>query len=345
MKKSFKEWCYENLSNEKANEILDRWDYKKNIKNGVIINPSSISFSSHGFNDKGYWFKCPNNNHQSELKNIHNFIRNKKEGVLQCNACNSFAQWGTDNLGKDFLDKYWDYEKNKNVSPWEIFKSCNKKVWIKCQEKDYHESYYSRVSDFTYKNSRCPYCASNSSKVHTLDSLGNFLKKNNLFYLWSNKNNKNPYEVAIKSEKKFWWRCPNEKHEDFYRSSAISMMCDFRCPECNNSKGEVKISEYLINNKIDYIPQKTYNGLLGLNNGKLSYDFYLPKYNLLIEYQGQFHDGNGNDYMRKNLKRQQEHDKRKKQYAVDNNIKLLEIWYYDYDNIEDILNKEIINTK
>lgn len=34
---------------------------------------------------------------------------------------------------------------------------------------------------------------------------------------------------------------------------------------------------------------------------------------------------------------QDEHDKRKRNYAKEHNINLLEIWYYDIDNIEDIL--------
>jgi hypothetical protein len=90
--------------------------------------------------------------------------------------------------------------------------------------------------------------------------------------------------------------------------------------------------------------QKIFYGLIGIRGGSLSYDFYLPKYNLLIEYQGEFHDGiagNGNYYMKQNLKRQQEHDKRKKEYALNNNIKLLEIWYWDFDRIEEILHKEL----
>ena len=41
------------------------------------------------------------------------------------------------------------------------------------------------------------------------------------------------------------------------------------------------------------------------------------------------------------FKIQQEHDKRKKEYAKLHNIKLLEIWYYDFDNITEILNKEL----
>ena len=39
---------------------------------------------------------------------------------------------------------------------------------------------------------------------------------------------------------------------------------------------------------------------------------------------------------------QQEHDRRKKEYAQKNNIKFLEIWYWDIDKIEEILNKEFI---
>ena len=75
----------------------------------------------------------------------------------------------------------------------------------------------------------------------------------------------------------------------------------------------------------------------------LSYDFYLPKYNLLIEYQGNYHDGTVNKEVQSDEKfnRQQEHDKRKREYAKKNNIKLLEIWYWDFDNIEGILKREL----
>ena len=95
------------------------------------------------------------------------------------------------------------------------------------------------------------------------------------------------------------------------------------------------------------ITQKTFNDLRGIKGGLLSYDFYLPEYNLLIEYQGEFHDinlkndYNYTEYLRKNLQKQYEHDKRKREYAKNNNIKLLEIWYWDFDNIESILQKEL----
>lgn len=213
-------------------------------------------------------------------QNYKRYVR--EDGKYYCNDCafklygiekmklsklknsTSFAQWGIDHLGKDFLEKYWDYEKNKNIDPWEITYGTNKKVWMKCLNRN-HQNYYTRCSHFT------------------------------------------------------------DGH---------------RCPKCNNSKGEERINLFLINNNINYEPQKTFNGLLGLGNGLLSYDFYLSEpYNLLIEYQGEQHERywKGIHQSRKDFEKQLEHDKRKRNYAQDNNINLLEIWYYDYDNIEQIL--------
>lgn len=110
-----------------------------------------------------------------------------------------------------------------------------------------------------------------------------------------------------------------------------------RCPICAESKGEQEIRKYLDKNNISYGSQKEFEGLTGVNNGSLSYDFYLPHVNTLIEYQGQFHDGSSGEYSKVNLEQQQEHDFRKRNYAKQNGYKLLEIWYYDFDNIDQIL--------
>lgn len=113
------------------------------------------------------------------------------------------------------------------------------------------------------------------------------------------------------------------------------------CPYCNLSKGERDVSIFLDKNNIKYIQQKKYPDLIGLGGGELAYDFYLPDYNLLIEYQGRQHkeqikgfvDGELFEYVK-------EHDRRKKEYAHKNNIQLLEIWYDE--NIEQKL-KETLN--
>lgn len=115
-----------------------------------------------------------------------------------------------------------------------------------------------------------------------------------------------------------------------------------RCPICRESKGEKRIREWLINNKIEFEPQMKYDELLGLNGGRLSYDFYLPQQELLIEYQGEYHDGTARNQSETDFQTQQEHDKRKRNYALQRNFNLLEIWYFGYENIELILNNYIL---
>lgn len=115
------------------------------------------------------------------------------------------------------------------------------------------------------------------------------------------------------------------------------------CPFCNpKSHGEGKIENFLKHNKIAYKKEKTFKGLVGLGNGLLKYDFYLNKHNLLIEFQGKQHE---KPYERfggqEQFEKQQEHDRRKRDYAKEHNIELLEIWYWDFNNIEQILNEKL----
>lgn len=336
---SFAQWGISNLGD---NFLKKYWDYDNNF-----INPWEIASQS----DKKVWIKCQEKDyHGSYEARCYQIVKGQRCPLCSCNSgkvhsLGSFAQWGIDNLGEDFLEKYWS-DKNE-LSPWEISCGSRKKVWIKCQKKDYHENYSLTSAHFTKENgTRCPYCA--NQKIHPLDSLGQQLENEGLLHIWSEKNKKSPHEYAPVSGQKAWWKCECGKHEDYERIISGSNIVDFRCPSCNISKGEKRIEEYLINNKIEYIPQQPYEGLIGLGGGDLSYDFYLPKsYNLLIEYQGIQHEkpidfeGKGKKYAEKQFKKQVEHDKRKKEYAKDNKIELLPIWYYDYDNIEEILNNKI----
>lgn len=118
---------------------------------------------------------------------------------------------------------------------------------------------------------------------------------------------------------------------------------DSGCPKCSQSKGEKRIEHYLKNCRIEYIWQHKFDDFRGKRNIPYSFDFYLPDYNLLIEYQGQQHeiavDFFGGE---EKLEIQKEIDKKKKEYAKNHNYDFLEIWYRDYDNIETILEKKLI---
>ena len=125
---------------------------------------------------------------------------------------------------------------------------------------------------------------------------------------------------------------------------ADSLLHGYGCPCCKRSKGEEKIEKYLIDNNIRFESQKKFSDLR--NALPLSYDFYLPEYNVLIEYQGQFHDGTTSMVLRdKYFDRQQKNDALKRNYAKYNGYNLLEIWYYDFDNVDSIIDKFIYNLK
>ena len=248
----------------------------------------------------------------------------------------SFAQWGINTFGEGFLEKYWS---NKNtISPWEISPRSGKKIWLLCQEHEYHndnDGYEIRLADF-YNGNKCPYCA--SKKVHSKDSFGVLYPEKAKY--WSKNNKKLPYEVTPYSNIRYKFICENCGSE-FERSLAILNQADTGvfCRECNSSQLEIKTKDILVKYNVKYNIQVEYNGLIGLGNGNLSYDFYLPDYNLLIECQGEQHERfvKGFHKIKDDFKKQLEHDRRKREYAKKNNIDLLEIWYYDIDNIENIL--------
>lgn len=169
-------------------------------------------------------------------------------------------------------------------------------------------------------------------------------------------------------------KCPKQAKEDLmvlleanghvilseYKNADTKVLIDFKCihdpywilPKaykggrgcllCSESKGEKRTRKWLIENNIIVESQKEFDGLLGVGGGNLSYDFYLPTFDLLIEFQGEFHDGTAYQQTDAEFKIQQEHDRRKREYSEKNNIKLLEIWYFDYENIEEILQKELL---
>lgn len=144
--------------------------------------------------------------------------------------------------------------------------------------------------------------------------------------------------VDTKTKIKIDFKCPHEPHwiQPYNYKNGRG------CPVCSESKGEKRVRKWLEYNKFEFESQKEFSGLIGTGDGLLSYDFYIPELNILIEYQGEFHDGSSGEYSKVNLASQQEHDKRKKEYATLHNINLLEIWYWDFDRIEEILENELL---
>lgn len=114
------------------------------------------------------------------------------------------------------------------------------------------------------------------------------------------------------------------------------------CPLCTKSRGENKIKQWLNDNNISYIQQHTFADCLDVR--VLPFDFYIPEKNIAIEYDGIQHFEpkdffGGEDSYNTLIK----HDMIKTNYCECNNIKLLRIPYYEFENIEHILEFELIN--
>lgn len=77
------------------------------------------------------------------------------------------------------------------------------------------------------------------------------------------------------------------KHGDFFTTPDSHLHSRSGCPKCNQSKLELEVSNYLINNNIKFEYQKKFDWLK--NKLQLSLDFYLPDYNVAIECQGEQH--------------------------------------------------------
>lgn len=115
------------------------------------------------------------------------------------------------------------------------------------------------------------------------------------------------------------------------------------CKHCQMSKGEHKIYTWLTNEDIEFEQEYTFADCYNIR--MLPFDFYLPDINILIEYDGELHYephrfGTEDQALIK-LEQTKSNDSIKTKYALDNGIKLIRIPYWDYDNIEEILEEVI----
>lgn len=189
----------------------------------------------------------------------------------------------------------------------------------------------------------CPKCAIDAHIKNTTMDLNDYIEKVSNIH-----NNKYDYSktVYINANTKVCIICP--VHGEFWQKAADHLYNEAGCPICSSSKGELSILKFLEDNHIKYSPQESFidfkNPCINPEtNYHLSFDFYLPDYNLVIEYQGKQH------YMpiahfggKEKFINQQFKDNFKRQYCKENGIKLLEISYTNFPSINSILNKILV---
>ena len=106
---------------------------------------------------------------------------------------------------------------------------------------------------------------------------------------------------------------------------------------------EEKVEKVLKDFNIKFLKQHKFkNENIFCVNNYFYVDFFIPIQNIVIEYNGQQHyQATGYFGGEKKLQHTKERDMALRQYCKEHKIKLVEIPYWDYDNIETILKKEL----
>ena len=111
-----------------------------------------------------------------------------------------------------------------------------------------------------------------------------------------------------------------------------------KCPECNErSQGEAYICDVLDKYHISYEHQMRFDDCR--DKRTLPFDFYLNDYNTIVEFDGVHHyfPVFSQEHFEKTLR----HDEIKNKYCKDHGIRIIRIPYWEFNNIEKILIKEL----
>ena len=116
------------------------------------------------------------------------------------------------------------------------------------------------------------------------------------------------------------------------------------CPKCrsNKSRGEIYIAEFLTKQNIEFFTEWNFDWLL---NKRLRYDFYLPEYKTLIEFDGLQHFEWPSYFgSEEKFEQLQKNDKLKNELAIQNDFSILRIPYNYEDKIHIILHNFLSST-
>jgi hypothetical protein len=219
------------------------------------------------------------------------------------------------------------------------YKNTTEKVIITCPiHGDFEQSPGNHLSGFG-----CKKCGRDVVSKQMTSNTDEFIKKATEVH-----GNKYDYSKTdyIKSRLPVTIICP--KHGEYPQSPGAHIKLKQGCPYCNESKGERLISSFLNQSNIEYVRQKTFKDCKGVGGKvfcrKLPFDFYLPKFNTVIEFDGRQHfepvDAFGGI---EGFNATQTTDKIKNDYCQKNNIKMIRVSYKLSDNeVIDYLKNELM---
>ena len=279
-------------------------------------------------------------NKRTKIKFIHNECNTEFEafpfdlirGLKKCPKCMR-EKLRTINLkdSKEFK-KEFNLVSNGEYELLSDYKGSSKKIEIKHNKCNY--IFEATPNNFVNKGSRCPKCFGNKKKT-TLEF------SNEVFIISDGE-----YEVASeylgnhKSIILFHNEC-----NSYYKTTPNKFLQGHRCTSCNETKGEAEVRKVLSKYKFNFSKQYRFSDCRG-KKYPLPFDFAIfkdDKLICLIEYDGEQHfkpvnfKGIDNSSSLKAFEKCKHNDNIKNEYCKKNNIKLIRIPYFRFDDIENII--------
>ena len=251
---------------------------------------------------------CPNH---GEVKVAAGQFKRSKYGCPYCG--------GTKNLTQEmFLNLIPESHKDEYDLSKTIYKTRQEYIIVICKE---HGKFSLKADNFIIGQG-CPKCryikSANSNRGDILDILESFRITHNNKYTYEEIE---PFKSRLSTKIKIF--CPD--HGPFIQPIDRHYN-GHGCPICKSSKGELKVIKILEKFNIEYINEYSFKDLRKSGSIKpLRFDFYLPKYNVCIEFDGRHHFEEIET--REKLEDVLHRDNLKNDYCKINNIKLLRLNY------------------
>jgi hypothetical protein len=276
------------------------------------------------------------------------FKRYKHKGKRQCDSCGFIQQLKSQ---KRNVEVVYSLFKNKGLIPMfsdEDYKNSNSSLGFKCskhiEEEIQYTTYNSLVRDFAIG---CKHCRDEKLREEfKIKNPRDFFIEKRFIPLFEN-------DQYINSSQRLPFICRIHEEYGVQETNLNNVRYNKGCKYCSDSKskGEIRIQEVLDQfDSINYKPQES------LPDCKykipLKFDFLVftnNKLNLVIEYDGQQHfepvdfAGKGEEWALKQFKETKKRDAIKNRFCKDKNIHLLRIPYWEFDNIETIIQNHLIH--
>lgn len=252
------------------------------------------------------------------------YLRRKKDN-RKCRTCEDINKMIPFEIAvKHIEDNNYRVLSTKNEYYFGKYKG---KLYIQCNNN--HNPYWVKFTAFKNDNKRCRQCSIDKRK-NSYEYVYNYIKSfgHNLLST-----------VYINNETPLLIKCP---HGHEYLIKFKHFVGGVRCNICNMQSGEQEIKRVLDRYNIDYDIQYKFNDCKNIRQLPFDFIIYIDNTYILIEFDGIQHFkpmknyGGYEHFLYRKI-----NDGIKNEYCYFNNIPLIRIPYWDFNNIEKILIKEL----